>query len=394
MPIRSEGDEDQKQYGQEIVYALCDGCREEFPVEELEECPSSWYEVKHGISVHNKFCRDCCEEIFQSEGCQSDVGNCDRASEIMSNRIKEYAEKKGYKKWERKGNAYLNQRRVFCISDVITPFHDFFNEEPIYQLSDDNVKLFEIFKGKDFLILKGLDKIVLFSKEDMEEIFEAFRELDNERPEFLRYAFLKSKNGLMIYGTALWAALAPMEGTGGYETEKANFLETVCKGYDFFEINRKDGLVLVDTKRIDYDWSKLDNSKFVELCRDIISSFPNFEEVTITEGTGDLGQDISAIEIFQDMIGQRKQKWTIQCKHFPSRKVSRSDIVNIMNSYSQLKFDVFCLMTSNLLSPTCFKMLKAWEKVPELHIRTSIWDRKKIEDYLKENPEIYVRYFH
>ena len=68
----------------------CDGCNEYFPIDDLEIC-SSGEEIKHGVFVPYRFCRECCQDNFNSEGCREDIGACDRATEMMSYFLKEYA---------------------------------------------------------------------------------------------------------------------------------------------------------------------------------------------------------------------------------------------------------------------------------------------------------------
>jgi hypothetical protein len=67
-------------------------------------------------------------------------------------------------------------------------------------------------------------------------------------------------------------------------------------------------------------------------------SFPQIVEAKITEGTGNLGQAIVAIETVTSLTGTSKQKWTIQCKHFPSRKVASSDIADIIETSNMILF--------------------------------------------------------
>ena len=206
------------------------------------------------------------------------------------------------------------------------------------------------------------------------------------------FRFLPKRKLLLVVSDGMWGALAPRSNIADYEMERSIYIEKVKQGYQFFEISKEDGLVLVDTELMRFDWTKLSDKEFVELCYDILKSFPQMKEVKITEGTGDLGQDIEAIEVLTSLYGEIKLKWTIQCKHFPSRKIASSDISRILNSHSQLKFDVFCLMTSNLLLPSCRRMLEKWNS-QDYPFKVVIWDVKKIEDYLRNTPEIYARYF-
>jgi len=94
--------------------STCDGCNEETPDEDLIECPSSFEEVKHGLTHNRWFCSDCCEGIFESEGCQSDVGNCDRATQIMERKLDEYAKANNLKPFKNLEKAYSDEFENFA----------------------------------------------------------------------------------------------------------------------------------------------------------------------------------------------------------------------------------------------------------------------------------------
>jgi len=381
---KSEDDEEEEDYP-ETRYALCDGCLNDFPVEMLEECPSSWDEPKPGIIVHRRYCRDCCEDIFEFEGCQSDVGNCDRASEIMAEHVKEYAERKGLQLYKGKPRVYIDKSQIFCFAD---------NDVSPEQIFEDDLAIlpneeFELWEGKEIFLVKPLHKELSYSKETVDKISNIFAELGCYQNCF---GLLPKRKILVVTSDGMWAALAPRLNERDYDMERSAFIQDVKQGYGFFEITKKDGLVVVDTERMEFEWSRLSNGEFVKLCYDIFKSLPRIVKVEITEGTSDLGQDIVAIEAISSLTGEIKQKCTVQCKHYASRKVAPSDIASILNSHSQLKFDVFCLMTSNLLFPSCRRMLEAWNS-PKFPFRVLIWDVKKIEDYVQNKPEIYARYF-
>ncbi|NIO38681.1 hypothetical protein GTO27_13445 [Candidatus Bathyarchaeota archaeon] len=369
---------------QEEEYVRCDRCFEHFPAEELEECPSSWHEVKHGITIGHQFCSDCCVEVFQNEGCQSDVGNCDRATKLMAEHLKNYAEKKGFSSYEGKEHVYLDAFKAFCLADFSVSPEEIFEDEA--SLLPDELEFFE---GKETFMVKQVDKKFSFSKVLVSEVLEAFEDLGCYKD---RFYFLNKRHVLVVTSDGMWGALAPRT-EEAFDVERSRFIEETRYGHKFFELGKEDGFVLVDTKMMEFDWSKLTDQKFVELCCDIVKSLPQVAKVRITEGTSDLGQDIEAIEVISSLVGKIKQKLTIQCKHFLARKVASSDIAQLPNSYSQLKFDVFWLMTDNYLLPSCHRMLDAWDKDDDLPFKVVRWDRKKIEDYLRNQAEIYTRYF-
>lgn len=358
----------------EEVHPFCDGCGADFFLVDLQECPSG-----------EAFCEDCCRSIFDTGGCREHTEECERAAKMMSEHLKKYAKERKFgaiKSWP---HVHVSDTRVFCLAESRYPPNKELNDEVIN--FDENLTFFE---GREHILVKGLHQNVSFDKEYIDEIKEAFHDLGSD---FLGYSMLKNKPLLIIWGIGVWAALAPCVDEPDYAIERADFIRSVKEGHKFFDITKENGLIIVGVEEMDFDWSQLDQNQFVELCYDIFKTFPTMTDVRITEGSSDLGQDIRAIETVETLLGKEKKIWTIQCKHFPSRKVNPSDIQNIPKAYPKLKYDVFCLMTSNFVSPGCQRLLESWETIPSIAIKTVFWDRKKIEDYLSTKPHIYARYF-
>lgn len=358
----------------ERVHPFCDGCGTDFVLVNLEECPSG-----------EAFCEDCCRSIFDTGGCREYTEDCERAAKMMSEHLKEYAKEREFGAIESWPHVYMSDTRVFCLAESRHPPDKELNDKVIR--FDENLTYFD---GREYVLVKGLHQNVSFDKKYINEIKEAFRDLGSD---FLSYSMLKSKPVLIIWGIGVWAALAPRVDEPDYEIERADFIRSAKEGYNFFDISKENGLIVLDTEEMDFDWSQLDKNQFVELCYDIVKTFPRIKDVKITEGSSDLGQDIRAVEIVETLLGQEEKTWTIQCKHFASRKVNASDIQNIPNAYPQLKYDVFSLMTSNFVSPGCQRLLESWEAMPDMRIRTNFWDRTKIEGYLRKKPDLYARYF-
>lgn len=368
------------------VHPFCDGCHDEFYMVNLIECPDG-YAGEHGEFHHFAFCEDCCKSNFEWGQCREDVEECERAAKMLSELLKKYAEENNLKTIESIPHVYFNEAKTYCIGEWTRPPSKMFNDKLVHF---DSSKKLTFYEGTDSLLVKGMRQNLSFDIEDVREIKRAFRDLYCD---FWGYSILKNKRGLILSAAGVWAALAPRFDELDYELEKTHFMVMVREGYNFFEITKKDGLVLVDVEEMDFDWAQLRDQEFVELCYDIIKTLPRIESVQITEGTGDLGQDIRAIEIVETLLGEEKKIWTIQCKHFLNRKVNPCDIQNIPNAYPKLEYNVFCLMTSGFVSPRCQGLLESWEKMPNIPIKTVFWDKKKIEDYLRNKPDIYARYF-
>jgi len=367
-------------------YGICDRCDE--PADDIVSCPSSFEEVKDQILCSNWFCSDCCEEMFEDEGCQSDVGNCDRATKIMERKLQEYAKANSYKPFKKLRKAYVNRFGTFAVgtwgTSPATP-----DDEAIF-VSQEGIHIFE---GDEAVIVRTDSVTLSFGKDTIDEIATTFRELGSDRN---GYFFLKKRGILGVNGIGLWAVMTPFIESSGlryYTTERERFVQKILEGHKFFGLSKEDGVVVVDLERMSFDWKKLTDKQFEELCSDIFHSLDEIEDVQITAGTADLGQDIAAIETWDTLLGRSKRKWTIQCKHFTTRKVLPSDIANLPNAYSQLGFDVFCLMTSGLLSPTCYRLLESWRTDRTFPFTVRFWDRKKIENFLRNKPDIYAKYF-
>ncbi len=363
-----------------VKFGICDICGHETTV---VQCPSSSEEVKANVLYFHWFCEDCCKEIFESQGCQSDVGNCDRATELMRCHLEEYAKERGFKRSEKHQDVYLSKSGVYCLGTyTITP-EEFFEDEETAEI--------HCHEGEEHILVKFSGDLYSFGKSIINEILEAFKDLNCYGGS---YRLLKNNGFLVVLADGAWSVLAPhIDPNTDYTKEKNLFIKKIRQGRDFFEITKDDGVLLLEYKAMKFDWSKLDAHKFVELCSDILKSLPEMEEVKITEGTHDLGQDISAKEIVRCLVGTEKRKWTVQCKHFISRKIAESDITDLANSHAQLKFEVFCLMTSNFVLPGCHRLLESWDKMERYNFKTTVWNRNKLETHLRNKPEIYAKYF-
>lgn len=367
-------------------YGICDKCHE--PANDLIDCPSSFEEVKDRILHSNWFCSDCCEGIFEDEGCQSDVGNCDRATLIMERKLKKYAKINSFKPFVKLEKAYVDRFGAFVIgswgTSPSTP-----DDDPIF-IPEEDILLFE---GDEAVIIRTGGTTLSFSRYTIDEIAAAFKSLGSDRN---GYFFLKKRQFLGVNGIGLWAFMPPFTKSPGlryYENERERFIQVILEGHKLFRLSKDDGVSVVDLQRMSFNWEKLTDQQFEELCADIFCSLDEIKEVQVTAGTADLGQDIVAIETWNTLLGPSERKWTIQCKRFTARNVLPSDIRDLPNAYSQLKFDVFCLMTCSHLSPSCYRLLECWRTNRALPFTVQFWDRTKIENFLRSKPDIYAKYF-
>ena len=294
----SEGDPEEFSEPPEL---FCDDCQDACSIEELEECPSSGDEVKHGVIAYESYCTSCCEEHFKSGGCRIEVGNCDMATELMAKQIKEFAEANGYSIFRENPRVFIDKNNAFCIGDNDVSLETIF-EDKITLISDGK---FDLFECKESILVKANGKKYNFSKETLKEIFGVFKELGCDED---GYGFLPAKGFLVVLSDSMFGIFTPTVDEIEFFDEKSGFMREMKHGYSFFDLSKKDGLVLVDAEMMDFNWPKLGDFDFVKLCRDIFALLPNIEEAKITDGTGDLGQDISAVEILNSLTGTEKKK--------------------------------------------------------------------------------------
>jgi len=381
--LKGNNDDAKEEEYFERMHPFCDGCGDEFWNVNLIECPNGWH-GEHGEFYPYAFCEDCCRDSFEIGQCREDVEDCERAAEMMSDLLKKYAKENNFKTVESLPHAYLHESKIYCIGEWKHPPDEVLHDDVVHL---DPSKLYE---GTDYLLVKRISENASFDMDYVREIRDAFEEL---RCDFWGYSTLKKKPVLIISMAGVWAAVAPRVEEPDYELERESFIRKATEGSKFFDITEKDGLLIVEAEEMNFDWTKLDDEKFVELCCGIIKTFPRISNTQITEGSGDLGQDIRAVEVVETLLGKEERIWTVQCKHFQSRKVNSSDIQDIPRMYPILKYDVFCLMTSGFVSPSCQRLLELWQTESGISIKTDFWDRKKIEDFLRGNIDIYSRYF-
>jgi len=368
---------------------FCDGCHKEVSTEEVLECPSSWEEGEHGETYYRRFCDECCKSVYNSEGCQNDVLDCPRAGSIFVEKLNEYALSKGFEESTKHCGVFFGKSRIYCISS--------FKIEPENVFADKRTSLNhdEMFDGEKGLIVKRGHAISMYGKEPLTEVKRVLDELGFFS---FSYDFLQKSRILVIDGYGAWGAIAPLDATAADPSvEKERFVERTMRGAKFFGIeSTKDDLLVLKPSKIRIDWSKIDDRKFVELCRDILHGFPRVKEVNITHGSGeaDFGQDIEMIEDITDLTSERKQRWAIQCKHFQSRAVNKSDLkLSSFDAYARFNYDVYCVMTSGLISPGCIQFLKSIEQNPKFGIKVCKYDKKDLEDLVRARPDLYATYF-
>ena len=377
----------------------CDFCKKEYDINEINKCPNPLEISVLDNYEKNKtyyFCNSCCEKINRNDICVYSLGNypklksCDRAIFWFNELVKEYFNKN---KWHL---TNINEQIIdVWASEEHT--HGIFKSSDNPNLLLDCIKIDYVnyFEGTSYLFIKlDSEKMIMYDMYMVNELKEIFQKFNC----YWEDEYRVNKRGdtflLILKAYDLSGIVAQIIGANNeYEYEKINFIEHSYHGSKFFNIKKEDGILILDAKGLIFNWENINQIQFVELCRDIFKSRPNIESAIILDSPYDKGEDIEAIEIVSELTGKVKKKWCIQCKKY-SRKISPSDIGNVLFRHPELKFDKYCLMTSNYISQRTKETLESWEKYDEIKIKIDIWDKKRIEDYLSTHTDIRIKYFY
>jgi hypothetical protein len=366
----------------------CDSCNRPG---QLTECPSSWEEVHEGVTYYKRFCEACCASIFETEGCQDNVEQCSRADELFSKQLETLALQKGLEKSSKQDQLYFDKSKVYSICTCHLSPETLFNDKE-YATEE-----CQFFAGTDHILAKTANGLSAYRNDVVDRVEGMLEELHLFGSGYL---LLTNSRILVVQRYPAWAAIAPLERDSGamemlLSEEKEKFIDKTVKGAAFFEIqSQKDDLIITRPSKLVIDWKRIDDGKFQELCRDLLVTLPGVKEARITGGQGEWGQDIEMIENVGTLIGEVERRWVIQCKHFGSRSVRKSDLkISSLEAILKFNCDVYCVMTSGLVSPGCYEFLDMMQKDKRLRIECKVFDRKKLEDLVKARPDVYAKYF-
>jgi hypothetical protein len=254
---------------------------------------------------------------------------------------------------------------------------------------------FQFFAGKDHILFRTDERLSAYRIKVVDEVEKMFDELHLFGS---RYLLLANSGILVVDRYPAWAAIAPIIGEGDTMTtlltqEKQAFIDRTVEGAAFFRIQpQEDDLMITRPSRLVIDWSRINETKFQELCRDLLMALPGVKEARITGGQGDWGQDIEMRESIRTLTGENERRWAVQCKHIRSRSLARSDLgISPFEASLKFDYDVYCVMTSGQVSPGCYELLDMMER--KLKIKCEVFDGKRLEDLLKARPEIYAAHF-
>jgi hypothetical protein len=146
------------------------------------------------------------------------------------------------------------------------------------------------------------------------------------------------------------------------------------------------------TAAISLDWSLLDDSKFEDLCYDVIYYSGQFEVDTIrkmgSSRSRDGGRDIVAWT--KASPEQAPTMYIFQCKHTTAKSLSGSK-VDVTDTVVQFGAGGYGVMTSTLIDSTLFDKLDGVART--LGIQTITKSKYELERFLEKHSAIKSRYF-
>lgn len=139
----------------------------------------------------------------------------------------------------------------------------------------------------------------------------------------------------------------------------------------------------------EHDFSKLDDSAFEKLCRDLLIDI-GFLNVTQRGKTraSDGGVDLEADMMVETILGEQKQHWIFQCKH-TKVQIDRKDISEISDLLKEFDANGYGLFYSGMLSPQTLDRIK--NKNKEINIQ--YWSKGELEILLRKYQDTATRYF-
>lgn len=371
---------------------ICDSCLKPFNSDELVKCPSACEEMGPGKPPYYKqFCEECCTDIDDYEGCQEDFDECERARMLFGKRLNVLAKENSMEQSNKHAHMYFDKFNIYCIST----YHN--SPENVSNDKFCQSEQWNFFRGEDYLLAKTEHRQTAYRVEALDEVKKI---LDQLHLLGSNYRVLTKSRVLIVDEYPAWSAIAPLIETGDgasmlFAEERQKFTDRTTEGAAFFEIQpQKDDLAILRPSKLVIDWTKIDDKKFQELCRDLLQTLPGVKRVSITGGHTEWGQDIEMLETVRDLTGDTERRWSIQCKHIQSRDLLKSDLaVSSFEAFLKFDYDVYCVMTSALVSPTCRMMLNMIQNDKRLRVKCEVFDKKKLEDLVRARPEVFVTYF-
>ncbi len=361
----------------EFEMSTCGSCNEEFYLSELIDCPSGYFEDNKWISA--RYCKECCIESLEDGDCEGECGE-DFVEDWRRDRFIELFNDNDFIKKE--DFVYYNKSKTVAFGYIFDKRFENLKNISKKIKKDDFVEVSNYYKGDIILLIKLNNKLISY---DIEYITFAENIFKLARKKNLGYSwwFYSDGNLLLIESQNMWCLIAPYINLELGEEEK-RFNERIIKGVEFFDIKVTDKL----------GWSVIKDDEFEDLCFDLLTNMKEFENVKKTGGgSGELCEDISAVEKYKTLDGVERIKWTIQCKHFSSRNVNQSDIPNLFNVCDAHKSDGVFIITSGKVSPGLKRTILAFNESDSHRFRARWWEKQDLVNHLEKYQDMLKKYF-
>lgn len=141
----------------------------------------------------------------------------------------------------------------------------------------------------------------------------------------------------------------------------------------------------------EFSWDQILPNEFTTMCAELLVA-KGFGDVRITDGPGDRGRDILCTAKFEHPgLSHRDYQIIVQCSHTP-RGLRRDKVLRDIAKAQEHDFDLWWLMTSATVSRGHHDWIR---RILRRHVLslTDYVDRPLLESWLKEHPQIWIKYF-
>ncbi len=159
---------------------------------------------------------------------------------------------------------------------------------------------------------------------------------------------------------------------------------------DLGEVVNEDPAGPVSTK---LEWSALDDEDFERLVYQLISEAKGYENVQWLQKTHapDRGRDLSADRVYADALGSvRRFRTIIQCKHWLSRSVGRSEIGearDAMELWQPPRVDILVIVTSGRFTADAVAIVENHNQSDKA-LAIEMWPESHLETLLAARPHL------
>ena len=141
------------------------------------------------------------------------------------------------------------------------------------------------------------------------------------------------------------------------------------------------------------NWSALDDEDFERLMYQLISAAEGYENVQWLQKTDapDRGRDLSAERVHADSLGSvRRLRTIVQCKHWLSKSVSRSDVGearDAMELWQPPRVDILVIATSGRFTTDAVAMVENHNQADRA-LTIEMWPETRLETLLAARPHL------